>query len=303
MNDNKTLVTGGTGLVGHAIKDGIKLSSKDCDLRDTQNTLKLFRKLNPTHVIHCAARVGGVGGNMSAKGEYYYDNIMMNTNVLEVSRLIGVKKLVSFLSTCIFPDKVEYPLTEKKIHGGAPHSSNYGYAYAKRMLDVQTEVYREQYNVNFVSVVPTNIYGPHDNFNTENGHVIPSLIHKCYLAKENNTDFMVWGSGKSLREFIYSEDVAELTKWVLDNYDETEPIIFTTGDEISIKDLVDIIVQCVGFKGKVVFDTNKPEGQFRKPADNTKLLTLFPEFKFTSVEDGLKETVNWFVENYKRARR
>ena len=207
MDNKKILVTGGSGLVGKSIEADFKLSSKDCDLRDTKETLNLFKSINPTHVIHCAARVGGVGGNMKAKGEFYYDNIMMNTNVLESCRLTKVKKLVSFLSTCIFPDKIEYPLTEKKIHEGAPHASNYGYAYAKRMLDVQTEVYREQYGVNFVSIIPTNIYGPHDNFNIDGGHVIPSLIHKCYMAKKLKKDFSVWGSGRALREFIYSKDV------------------------------------------------------------------------------------------------
>ena len=227
---NNTLVTGGTGLVGSTIDADIKLSSSDVDLRDWNSTLKFFEKISPKNVIHCAARVGGVGGNMNAKGEFYYDNIMINTNVLEASRRIGVKKVVSFLSTCIFPDDIEYPLTEKKIHLGAPHKTNYGYAYSKRMLDVQAECYREQYGVDFVSVVPTNIYGPHDNFNINTGHVLPSLLHKCYIANENNTDLEVWGDGSSLREFIYSEDVGKLTNWALNNYDEVEPIIFTTSD-------------------------------------------------------------------------
>ena len=171
------------------------------------------------------------------------------------------------------------------------------------MLDVQTEVYRDQYRVNFVSVIPTNIYGINDNFNIENGHVIPSLIHKCYLAKENNTDFVVWGSGKALREFIYSKDIGRLTNWALENYDENKPIILTTSDEISIKYLVNLIVEYVGFEGKVIFDKDKPEGQFRKPSDNSKLLSYIPDFEFTSIKDGLKETIKWFVENYENIRK
>jgi len=171
------------------------------------------------------------------------------------------------------------------------------------MLDVQTEVYRDQYGVNFVSVIPTNIYGINDNFNIENGHVIPSLIHKCYLAKENNTDFVVWGSGKALREFIYSKDIGRLTNWALENYDENKPIILTTSDEISIKYLVNLIVEYVGFEGKVIFDKDKPEGQFRKPSDNSKLLSYIPDFEFTSIKDGLKETIKWFVENYENIRK
>ncbi len=300
---NNTLVTGGTGLVGSTIDAEIKLSSSDVDLRDWNSTLKFFEKISPTNVIHCAARVGGVGGNMNAKGEFYYDNIMINTNVLEASRRIGVKKVVSFLSTCIFPDDIEYPLTEKKIHLGAPHKTNYGYAYSKRMLDVQAECYREQYGVNFVSVVPTNIYGPHDNFNINTGHVLPSLLHKCYIANENNTDLEVWGDGSSLREFIYSEDIGKLTNWALNDYDEVEPIIFTTSDEISIKDLVDIIVTEFGFKGKVVFNTDKPNGQYRKPSDNSKLLKYLPEFKFTPIEVGVRKTIEWINSNYENMRK
>ena len=299
----KRLITGGSGLVGSTIDAEIKLGSSDGDLRDWTEVQKVFEKHKPTHVIHAAARVGGVGGNMKAKGEFFYDNIMINTHVLEACRLYNVKKVVSFLSTCIFPDSIEYPLTEEKIHLGAPHWSNYGYAYSKRMLDVQTEVYRDQYNVDFVSVIPTNIYGPNDNFNIDNGHVIPSLIHKCYLAKLNNTDFEVWGSGKPLREFIYSKDIGELTNWALENYTESEPIIFSTSQEISIKELVGLIVDSIGFTGKVVFNTTKPEGQFRKPADNSKLKSYLPDFKFTPIEEGIRETVEWFVLNYKNCRK
>lgn len=297
------LVTGGSGLVGSPIKANIKLSSMDGDLRNWGVVDNIFKKYKPTHVIHAAARVGGVGGNMIAKGEFYYDNVMMNTNVLEACRINNVEKVVSFLSTCVFPDKVEYPLTEQKIHLGPPHTSNYGYAYSKRMLDVQSQMYREQYGVNYVSVIPTNIYGPYDNFNIESGHVIPSLIHKCYLAKLNNVPFKIWGSGKALREFIYCEDIANLTNWALENYNDSEPIIFTTSHEISIRDVVELIVNAFNFKGKVIFDTSKPEGQFRKPSDNSKLKSYLPNFKFTSIETGIKKSVDWFIENYDNARK
>ena len=216
----KILVTGGTGLVGSAITADINLSSTDGDLRDWKTTLSLFEKLRPEKVIHCAGRVGGLGGNMNHKGEFYFENIMINTNVLEACRRVDVEKVVSFLSTCVFPDEVEYPITENQIHNGEPHWSNYGYAYAKRMVEVQSRTYSEQYGTNYVCVIPTNIYGPNDNFSLSDGHVLPALLHKCYLAKQNNTDLEVWGSGKPLREFIYSEDVAKLTKWALDNYDD-----------------------------------------------------------------------------------
>ena len=298
----KRLITGGSGLVGSTVEAEIKLGSNDGDLRDWAQVKNIFETHRPTHVIHAAARVGGVGGNMKAKGEFFYDNIMINTNVLEACRIYNVKKVVSFLSTCIFPESIEYPLTEKKIHLGAPHWSNHGYAYSKRMLDVQTEVYRDQYKLDFVSVIPTNIYGLNDNFNLDSGHVIPSLIHKCYLAKTNNTEFNVWGSGTPLREFIYSKDIGKLTNWALENYNESEPIIFSTSQEISIKDLVGLIVNIIGFKGDVVWQSDKPDGQFRKPSSNKKLMSYVPDFKFTPIEVGLKETIEHFTQNYPNLR-
>jgi GDP-L-fucose synthase len=300
----KLLVTGANGLVGSQFKgDLIAITSKVGDLRDKKTVDSIIEfYTNKEHlvdrIIHCAAKVGGVGGNMRYKGEFFYDNIMINTNVIESARKHGVKKLVAFLSTCVFPDNVEYPLTEKKIHLGAPHFSNDAYAYAKRMAEVQIRAYKEQYGLSYTSVIPTNIYGPNDNFNIENGHVIPSLIHKCYMARENNTDLVIWGSGEPLREFIYSKDVAELALWVLDNYDESEPIILSTSEEISIKDVVKVIVDAMNFKGNVIFDKTKPDGQFRKPSDNSKLMSYLPDFKFTPFDIGIKETVEWFEKNY-----
>jgi GDP-L-fucose synthase len=304
LDIQKLLITGGTGLVGSAInRTSIKCSSVDGDLRSWKNTLNIFKKEKPTEVIHCAGRIGGLGSNMNYKGEFFYDNIMINTNVIEAARLTNVKKLVCFLSTCVFPDDVKYPLTEKKVHLGEPHHSNYPYAYAKRMADIQIRAYREQYGVNYISVIPTNIYGPNDNFNIDNGHVVPSLIHKCYLAMKNNYPFYVWGSGKPLREFIYSEDVAKLTEWALDEYDEKEPIIFSTSEEISIRDVVDLIVTAMNFNGDVIWEEDKPDGQYQKPSDTTKLKTYLPDFKFTPIEVGITKSVEWFIENYEKARK
>lgn len=298
----KRLVTGGTGLVGSAILADVKVG-RQYDLTNPLVCDSMFNEHKPTHVIHCAAKVGGLGGNMNYKGEYFHDNIMINTNVIESARKSGVTNLVSFLSTCVFPDNIEYPLTEKKIHLGEPHFSNYPYAYAKRMADIQIRAYREQYGVKYTSVIPCNIYGPNDNFSLEHGHVIPMLMHKLYLAQQRNEDFVVWGSGKPLREFIFSKDVAKLAEWALDNYDESEPIIFSTSNEISIIDLVDLLVKEFEFKGRVIFDDSKPDGQFRKPSDNSKLKSYLPDFEFTSIEEGIRETVYWFKENYDRARK
>jgi len=301
---NKILVTGGNGLVGSEFigEQYFKPSSKEYDLIDRDQTYRLMLK-GFDGIIHCAAKVGGVGANMNYKGEFFYNNIMMNTNVIEGARLSGVKNLVAFLSTCVFPDKVDYPLTEKKIHLGEPHFSNNAYAYAKRMTDVQIRAYNEQYGLNYKSVIPTNIYGPNDNYDLENGHVLPALIHKCYLARENKTPLKIWGSGKPLREFIFSKDVAKLTEWVLYNYNENEPIILSTSEEISIKEVVNVITELMNFKGDVIFDSSKPDGQFRKPSDNTKIKNYLPNFKFTPFYEGLKETIEFFENNYSIVRK
>lgn len=211
MGNKKLLVTGPNGLVGIEIKADVKVG-REFDLRDPRQSNKLIKVYKPTHVIDCAGKVAGIGGNINAMGEYFYDNLMINTNIIESCRLNQVSKLLVFSSTCAFPSDVEYPLTENKLHMGPPHITNYGYGYAKRMADIQISAYNEQYGVKYFSVIPCNMYGPNDNYNFETSHVIPSLIHKVYLAKKNNTNLSVWGTGKSLREFIFSKDVARISE-------------------------------------------------------------------------------------------
>ncbi|QRV84804.1 GDP-L-fucose synthase [Ceratobasidium sp. AG-Ba] len=312
------LVTGGSGLVGAAIKYVIETepegsrfgkrpgekwifaSSSEGDLRDPAATEALFAKYKPTHVIHLAALVGGLFKNMKYKLTFLRDNVRINDNVLETSHQTHVKKLISCLSTCVFPDKVEYPLDENKIHLGPPHESNFGYAHAKRMVDVQNHAYNEEFGDNFTSAIPTNVFGPHDNFDLEDSHVIPGLIHKCYLAKKNGTPFVVSGTGKPLRQFIYSRDLAKLFIWMLRDYESVEPLILSVGEdeEVSIKFVADAIVKAVGFDGEYKFDTSRADGQFRKPASNKKLLENIGGFQFTPFEEALDVTVKWFVENY-----
>lgn len=310
------MVTGGSGLVGMGIKmfieqnadeneEWIFLSSKDGDLRVRSDTEAIFEKFKPTHVIHLAAKVGGLFANMAQKVEFFRENILINDNIMECCRVYKVKKLVSMLSTCIFPDKTSYPIDETMLHDGSPHPSNEGYAYAKRLIDTMNRAYAEEYGCNFTSIIPTNIFGPHDNFSIENGHVIPGLIHKCYLAKKNNTDFTIWGSGTPLRQFIYSLDLAELSVWVMRNYHEPEPITLSVDEtaEVSIKDVALAVAKAMEFEGEVVFDTSKADGQFKKTACNKKLRKHLPDYKFTSMEDGIKKSVDWFVENYETARK
>ena len=313
----QVLVTGGTGLVGKAIEavvteDGslanenwFFASSKDANLQDKASCTALFERLRPTHVIHLAARVGGLYGNLRYKVEFYRENVLINDNVMECCKEFAVKKLVSCLSTCIFPDKTSYPIDETMVHDGPPHSSNEGYAYAKRMIDVLNRCYADEYGCNFTSIIPTNIYGAHDNYSIQDGHVIPGLMHKCYLAKKNGTDLTIWGTGKPLRQFIYSKDLARLTVWVMRNYHSPDPIILSVDetDEISIGDLAKLVADAMGFEGNIVFDTTKNDGQYKKTASNKKLRELYPDFQFTSMQDGLAESCKWFIENYETARK
>tara|TARA_R100000008_G_C3583795_1_gene170591 strand:+ start:2167 stop:3066 length:900 start_codon:yes stop_codon:yes gene_type:complete len=297
-----TLVTGGSGLVGSTIESSFKPSSKELNLMDLDSIIRYIKTNNIDSIIHCAAKVGGIKANTEQLGDFYYDNVTMNNNLLHAAHICGVKKVVSFMSTCVFPADASFPLTPEQIHDGEPHPSNYAYAYAKRMLEVQSRAYRDQHGCNFVTIIPCNIYGPNDNYNLDSGHVIPSLIHKCYLSKQNNTNFEIWGTGRPYREFIYSKDVGYITQWVLENYDEAEPFIISPDEEINIATLAQEIAWRMGYEGNIVYNQER-DGQFRKPSDNSKLRTLMPEYKFVPIEVGLTRTIEWFIENYDKARK
>ena len=327
------LVTGGSGLVGSALRHMcgaelkyrfVFLSSRDCDLTDYAATLRYFNIVAPDAVIHLAAAVGGLFKNMRCKVDMFETNVCINMNVLRACHELGVTKVVSCLSTCIFPDHLskDAQINETMLHAGPPHSSNNAYAYAKRMLEVQSRCYREQYGHNFVCVIPTNIYGPHDNFNLDDAHVIPALIHKCYLAKQQGVPLVVAGSGAPLRQFIYSRDLAYLMIWTLEHYDATSDNDLIGGaggiagagtlilsvdpaDEISIRQVVQHIADAIGFDNDIVYDTAQADGQFKKTADNSKFKRLYgtSEFVFTPIRHGLRETVQWFIQNYDAARK
>ena len=294
----KILVTGGSGLVGSAIHAHFKPTRDELDLMELDAIVDYIEENEITHIIHCAARVGGIKANMEHLGEFFYENIIMNSNVLEAARQCGVKKVVSFMSTCVFPDDATYPLSPDQIHNGEPHSSNYAYAYAKRMLEVQSRAYREQHGCNFVTVIPCNIYGPNDNFDLDSSHVIPALIHKCYLAKEKGTDFEVWGTGKAYREFVYVDDVATIATWVLHNYNEPEPFIISPDEEINMSILAQTIMFKMNGHGTIIYDHTKPDGQLKKPSDNSILKRCLPDFEFIPIQEGLSRTINWFLEEY-----
>jgi len=303
----KVLVTGGRGLLGSAITEQksheiVSISRDDVDLLDFGATVSLFAEEKPDAVIHAAALVGGIGGNLMKSGEYFSGNTTVNLNVLEAARVAGVSNLVSFMSTCVFPDKANYPLTVDQLHLGPPHPSNFGYAYSKRMLDIQTRAYNQQWGLNYKVLVPANIYGPHDNFHLAEGHVIPALIHRTYLAMKSGEDLKVWGSGKPLREFIYSKDVAKIALLSLEE-DLLEPLIVSSGRETSIRELANRILELMDFQGEITWQENMPDGQYRKPSDSSELWERFPEFQFTPILTGLAETVSWFLETYPRVRK
>ena len=307
----KILVTGGSGLVGYGLKkiinnkhDFVLLSSKDCDLTNLNETREIFELYKPDCVIHLAAYVGGLFKNMNFKVDMYEKNTLMNYNVIKCCHDFGVKKAVSCLSTCIFPDKTTYPINESMLHNGPPHSSNDAYAYSKRMLGVHCRAYQEQFGSNFICVIPTNIYGENDNYNLEDGHVIPALIHKCYLAKQNNKKFIVRGTGKPLRQFIYSIDLAKLIMWTVETYEDKSPIILSVGEreEISIADVAILISREFNYEHMIAFDDNYSDGKLKKTADNSKLMKLHGDFKFTTIGEGIKKSVRWFIDNFDKCR-
>lgn len=298
----KKLITGGTGLVGSSFRDGIKVGSS-VDLRKYDDAYSLIKDQKPDVVIHTAAIVGGVGANIENPAKFFTDNIQINTNVIDACYKLGVKKLVCFLSTCIFPDDVEYPLREEQIHFGPPHNSNYAYAYAKRMAEVQIKAYNQQYGTNYFCVIPSNIYGPNDNFSLESSHVIPALIHKCHLAKKNNTCFEIWGTGDPLREFVYSFDVANIVDILVDKNKTNESVIISNSEEYSIKQIANLISKLMDYNGPIMWQTNKPDGQLRKPSDNSKLMKIIGQYDFTPFNIGLKRTIDWFVEKYPDVRK
>lgn len=310
------LVTGGSGLVGSAIKsihhnypnyDFIFVSSKMCNLLDYNQTLEFFKLSKPDYVIHLAANVGGLFKNMKYPVNMLEDNLLINTNVLKASNEINIESLIACLSTCIFPDKIERDvITESDLHKGPPHESNASYAYAKRMLQVQCDAYNKQYGRKYVCVIPTNIYGPNDNFDLENSHVIPGLIHKCFLAKESNNKFIVSGSGKPLRQFIYSEDLAKMIMWFLEiNLNRLSNNLVTSiilspdeSDEISIAEIAKLIAKKFNYEHMIEFDTTKSDGQYKKTVDNSLFRSFNPDYKFIDITKGLDITIDWFKTNF-----
>ena len=302
------LVTGGSGLVGMALQSIAESfkdyqfmfpDSKKCNLLNFEETFLIFKEIKPDYIIHLAACVGGLFKNMSEPVKMLEENVLINTNVLRAAYSVGVEKMICCLSTCVFPDNTEYPINESMINNGPPHSSNEGYAYAKRLLETQCKCYNQQFGTQYICIIPTNIYGPHDNFHLEDSHVIPGLIHRCFLAK--NKQFVIKGTGKPLRQFIYSIDLAKIIMEILINYNSTDSIIISPKEEYSILSVAKLIN--IHFNNELTTCPEYSDGQYRKTADNSKLLEFLPKFLFTPLECGISETVKWFIHEYPNIRK
>lgn len=306
----KVLVTGSNGLVGSALKkilgpEHVYHTKDDVDLLDPKKTMDYItyhvKHSDVDTVIHCAAKVGGVQANMKDNKGFFIENFVINNNIIESSYKNEIPNFVNLLSTCIFPDKnIKFPLTPDQIDNGAPHPSNHGYSYAKRLSGYQTNIIKKVLNSNWVSVIPTNVYGTNDNFHLEDGHMIPAMIHRAYLSKQRSEKMVVWGDGSPLRQVIYSEDLAKLIIWSLNNWTSDEPFMAINPIENYILDIAKIICNTFDIKDEdIIFDSTKPMGQYKKPA-----ITNAPvDFEFKNLNKGIKDTVEWFIQNYKEVRK
>lgn len=300
------LITGGNGLVGSELTFGKRLTRQELDLTDRNATIKYFVDYRPEWVVHCAGLVGGIQANMTRKAEFFQQNLLMGLNVLEAAYIAKVPNLITFLSTCIFPEKHAKfgQLHEDLIHDGHPHESNNAYAYAKRMLDVGIMAYKEQYNVkNWFSLIPTNLYGPNDNYHPINSHLIAALIQKAHIAKTTNTPLIVGGTGKPLREFVYVKDIAKLIYQMItmDFQSPYDKIIVSPAQPYCIKDVAKIV--CNIFEiNDYRFDTSYPDGQQQKLSNNNRFRELFPNFVFTPLHIGLQDTIEYYLTNISNIR-
>jgi len=301
---NNLLVTGGNGLVGVNLNATNKPPSHELNLLDYTALKYYVQKHDIKQIIHCAAKVGGVKANKNFIFDFFSENLSMNANILRVCKECNIQKASFILSTCVFPENANYPLTEDQINFGEPHSTNYGYAYAKRMLYVGSKALKEQYNIDTVCLIPTNLYGENDYYNVDNGHVIPSLIHRMYVAKMNNEPMVIWGSGNAEREFLYAKDFSEIILNVHNNIEKfPQSMIVSNSIQVTIRELVFLIAKLMEYNGEIIFDKSKPEGIIRKPTNNTLFVEKFGEYKFTSLEQGLKNTINYFTNNYDKLRK
>jgi GDP-L-fucose synthase len=309
IENKRIIITGGAGFLGRNVVEKLKERGcndifiprhKDYDLVKMEDVKRLYADADPDIVIHLAAVVGGIGANSENPGRFFYDNLMMGVQMMEQGRLNGVEKFVALGTICCYPKFTSIPFKEEDLWNGYPEETNAPYGLAKKMLLVQSQSYRQQYGFNSIFLLPVNLYGPGDNFDPCCSHVIPALIKKCFDAIEAGEDeIVVWGTGKATREFLYAGDAAEGIILAAEKYNKSDPVNLGAGFEISIKDLVYMIVKNTGFHGNVVWDASKPDGQPRRCLDVSKAKREFGFMAKMGFKEGLKKTVDWFKENRK----
>lgn len=300
------LVTGATGFLGHHLLpilraaypggDIVAVGSREVDLLVPGEPGRLVRGTRPDCVVHLAAKCGGVLANQERPADFFYENIVMNTHMLEAAFRHGVKKYLTLIGGCAYPAAANSPIGEDQMWNGFPYEGSAGYAMAKKMNLVQSWAYRTQHGFNSVVLVPGNVYGEWDNFNVREGHVIPSLLRRCIEAKEQGApSIAAWGSGRPTRDFVYAGDVAALIPWFLENYDSSDPVNLSSGARISIRELTETVCRVVDYTGEVSWDASKPDGQMDKIFDVSKLHGLGLSCP-TPLEEGLRRTAAWFLD-------
>jgi GDP-L-fucose synthase len=301
----RVTVTGGAGFLGSFVVEKLKERgcenifvprSREYDLVDGEAVKRLYRDARPDIVIHLAARVGGIGANRANAGKFFYDNAMMGIQLIEQGRVFGVEKLVALGTVCAYPKFSPVPFSEENLWDGYPEETNAPYGLAKKMLLVQSQAYRAQYGFNSIYLLPVNLYGPRDNFDLETSHVIPALIRKCIEAKERaEPEIVCWGDGTPTREFLYVEDCAEGILLATEKYNQSEPVNIGTGQEISISDLVHLIAELTCYRGRIIWDSTKPNGQPRRCLNTNRARQLFGFNAATDFREGLRRTVDWYL--------
>lgn len=303
-SENRFAVTGGKGFLGQYVVRALEargacnvvpIAHDRFDLRDLSEIRRMYSEIKPDVVVHLAAVVGGIGANRVCPGRFFYDNLIMGVQLLEEARALGLKKFVAIGTVCAYPKFTPVPFKEENLWDGYPEETNAPYGLAKKMLLVQSQAYRQQYDFNSIFLLPVNLYGPGDNFDPATSHVIPALTKKCFDALDNDDDHIVcWGTGSASREFLFVEDAAEAIVCATEKYDGAAPVNLGSGFEITIKDLVEKIAGFAGFRGEIRWDPTKPDGQPRRCLDTSRAFEQFGFRAKTGFDEGLERTIEWY---------